>query len=61
MGAVAGLFCVDLRKSSYLGEQWNKGPALRLCLVANFIKSLLRDFTWIISYVLKIVPSDVTQ
>lgn len=31
LGAVAGLFCVDFRKSSYLGSRWD-GQALCLAL-----------------------------
>lgn len=53
LGAVAGLFCVDFRKSSYLGEQMRgSGPLLALYSLRQplFVRHLLCYFTWITSF-----------
>lgn len=60
LGAVAGLFCVDLRKSSYLGEEMEQGSG-PLALQSCRQLCVYCDFPWIISHVLKTAPLNVTQ
>lgn len=52
LGAVAGLFCVDLRKSSYLREQWGgSGPRPGSAVtMATLVCQTLGCLTWMTSF-----------